>query len=74
MAIALLIPSLLLANTDSSKGPRGIRGFALENNTFSEWKVQGKVGGYKKCVSSALSLNRKFLTPHLATLIKFAEF
>ncbi|KIM43038.1 glycoside hydrolase family 35 protein [Hebeloma cylindrosporum] len=34
-------------NTDSSKGPRGIRGFALENNTFTEWKVQGKVGGYK---------------------------
>jgi hypothetical protein len=36
------------ANTDSSKSPRGIRGFALDGNTFGEWKVQGKVGGYKK--------------------------
>ncbi|KAF8192161.1 glycoside hydrolase family 35 protein [Pholiota molesta] len=35
------------ANTDSSKSPRGIRGFALDGNTFGEWKVQGKVGGYK---------------------------
>jgi len=34
-------------NTDSSKAPRGIRGFAIEGNTFSMWKVQGKVGGYK---------------------------
>ncbi|PPQ64156.1 hypothetical protein CVT24_008791 [Panaeolus cyanescens] len=36
------------ANTDSSKGPRGVRGFALDNGgTFASWKVQGKVGGYK---------------------------
>jgi len=36
------------SNTDSSKSPRGIRGFALDgNNTnFTQWKVQGKVGGY----------------------------
>jgi len=74
VVVALLIPGLSLANTDTSKGPRGIRGFALENNTFSEWKVQGKIGGYKKYVSSASSLNKKFLTPHLATLIRFAEF
>lgn len=40
--------SSLIANTDSSKGPRGIRGFALDGNTFGDWKVQGKVGGYKK--------------------------
>ncbi|KAF9561800.1 glycoside hydrolase family 35 protein [Agrocybe pediades] len=32
---------------ESSKGPRGIRGFALDGNTFGAWKVQGKVGGYK---------------------------
>ncbi|KAF8158030.1 glycoside hydrolase family 35 protein [Crassisporium funariophilum] len=36
------------SNTDSSKGPRGIRGFALDTGTkFGAWKVQGKVGGYK---------------------------
>ncbi|KAH9480337.1 putative beta-galactosidase C [Psilocybe cubensis] len=35
------------SNTDSSKAPRGIRGFALDGNTFGEWKVQGKIGGYK---------------------------
>ncbi|KAF8968901.1 glycoside hydrolase family 35 protein [Flammula alnicola] len=35
------------SNTDSSKSPRGVRGFALDGNTFTEWKVQGKVGGYK---------------------------
>jgi hypothetical protein len=35
------------SNTDSSKSPRGIRGFALDaNTTFTQWKVQGKVGGY----------------------------
>ncbi|KAJ3509470.1 hypothetical protein NLJ89_g5205 [Agrocybe chaxingu] len=33
-------------NTDSSKSPRGIRGFALDGNAFTTWKVQGKVGGY----------------------------
>lgn len=38
------------ANTDSSKSPRGVRGFALDGNTpFTQWKVQGKIGGYKKC-------------------------
>ncbi|KDR82517.1 hypothetical protein GALMADRAFT_237854 [Galerina marginata CBS 339.88] len=36
------------SNTDSSKGPRGIRGFLLDAGTkFGDWKVQGKVGGYK---------------------------
>ncbi|KAK0504453.1 glycoside hydrolase family 35 protein [Armillaria luteobubalina] len=34
------------ANPDSSKGPRGVRGFQLNDGTFSDWKVQGKVGGY----------------------------
>ncbi|KAK0457453.1 glycoside hydrolase family 35 protein [Desarmillaria tabescens] len=34
------------SNPDSSKGPRGIRGFQLNNGTFSDWKVQGKIGGY----------------------------
>ena len=35
-------------NTDSSKSPRGIRGFQLDSGHFGAWKVQGKVGGYKK--------------------------
>ncbi|KAK0202212.1 glycoside hydrolase family 35 protein [Desarmillaria ectypa] len=34
------------SNPDSSKGPRGVRGFQLNNGTFSDWKVQGKIGGY----------------------------
>ncbi|KAJ7160386.1 glycoside hydrolase family 35 protein [Mycena filopes] len=34
-------------NADTSKNPRGIRGFALDTGAnFTEWKVQGKVGGY----------------------------
>ncbi|KAF5364850.1 hypothetical protein D9757_011273 [Collybiopsis confluens] len=28
------------------KSPRGVRGFKLDSGNFSEWKVQGKVGGY----------------------------
>ncbi|KAK0221395.1 galactose-binding domain-like protein, partial [Armillaria fumosa] len=26
--------------------PRGVRGFQLNDGTFTDWKVQGKVGGY----------------------------
>lgn len=33
-------------NPDTSKSPRGVRGFKLEGGSFSEWKVQGKIGGY----------------------------
>ncbi|KAJ3571523.1 hypothetical protein NP233_g3704 [Leucocoprinus birnbaumii] len=32
---------------NSSKSPRGIRGFSIAGNKFGTWKVQGKVGGYK---------------------------
>ncbi|KAJ3919581.1 glycoside hydrolase family 35 protein [Lentinula edodes] len=28
------------------KSPRGIRGFRLDCGIFSEWRVQGKIGGY----------------------------
>ncbi|KAF8752797.1 Beta-galactosidase, domain 3 [Rhizoctonia solani] len=31
---------------DSSKSPRGIRGYELIGGAFTEWKVQGKKGGY----------------------------
>ncbi|KAJ8507040.1 hypothetical protein ONZ45_g10555 [Pleurotus djamor] len=34
------------SNTNSSKGPRGIRGFQLNPGSFGDWRVQGKVGGY----------------------------
>ncbi|TFK72820.1 glycoside hydrolase family 35 protein [Pluteus cervinus] len=33
-------------DTNSSKGPRGVRGFKLDTGSFGDWKVQGKVGGY----------------------------
>ncbi|KLO05165.1 glycoside hydrolase family 35 protein [Schizopora paradoxa] len=32
--------------TNLPKSARGIRGFQLNTGNFSEWKVQGKVGGY----------------------------
>jgi len=33
---------------NTSKSPRGIRGFQLDTGTpFADWKVQGKIGGYK---------------------------
>ena len=35
-------------DTDLPKSPRGIRGFQLNSGHFGVWKVQGKVGGYKK--------------------------
>lgn len=35
-----------LDEANSEKSPRGIRGYHLNNGTFTEWKVQGKVGGY----------------------------
>ncbi|KAJ3785437.1 glycoside hydrolase family 35 protein [Lentinula aff. detonsa] len=34
------------SDTDASKSPRGLRGYALNSGNFTEWKVQGKVGGY----------------------------
>jgi hypothetical protein len=35
---------------NSSKSPRGVRGFKLNNGKFGTWKVQGKLGGYTKFV------------------------
>ncbi|KAG6809845.1 hypothetical protein H0H93_015461 [Arthromyces matolae] len=34
------------SSPDTSKSPRGIRGFKLDFGNFTTWKVQGKVGGY----------------------------
>ncbi|KIK71458.1 glycoside hydrolase family 35 protein [Collybiopsis luxurians FD-317 M1] len=34
------------SSTNDPKSPRGIRGYHLNNGNFTEWKVQGKVGGY----------------------------
>lgn len=34
-------------NGNTSKSPRGIRGFQLNTGAFGEWRVQGKVGGYR---------------------------
>ncbi|KZP00442.1 glycoside hydrolase family 35 protein [Calocera viscosa TUFC12733] len=34
-------------NADTSKSPRGIRGYEIQgHNYFTSWKVQGKLGGY----------------------------
>ena len=35
------------------KPARGIAGFQLDSGNFTTWKVQGKIGGYSKSVSSA---------------------
>ncbi|RDB14620.1 putative beta-galactosidase A [Hypsizygus marmoreus] len=35
------------SNPNTSKSPRGVRGFKLDTGNFTTWKVQGKVGGYK---------------------------
>jgi hypothetical protein len=40
----------ILAVIDEEKSPRGVRGFMLNTGEFGEWKVQGKIGGYTKCV------------------------
>ncbi|KAJ4000709.1 glycoside hydrolase family 35 protein [Lentinula boryana] len=31
---------------DDAKSPRGVRGFQINTGNFTEWKVQGKLGGY----------------------------
>ncbi|KAL0951694.1 hypothetical protein HGRIS_008370 [Hohenbuehelia grisea] len=36
----------LSPTSNDPKSPRGIRGFQLEGGNFSDWKVQGKIGGY----------------------------
>ncbi|KAK0200111.1 glycoside hydrolase family 35 protein [Desarmillaria ectypa] len=38
--------STCLSNPNSSKSPRGIRGFQLNSGKFTQWRVQGKIGGY----------------------------
>lgn len=54
------------------KSPRGIPGFLLNGGSFTEWKVQGKLGGYTACVSY---LNSQYLFHSImrlsATLTKF---
>ena len=35
------------------KPARGISGFQLDSGNFTTWKVQGKIGGYSKSVSSS---------------------
>lgn len=47
---AKVIPPTAFRDTNQSKSPRGIRGFKLSSGNFTEWKVQGKIGGYKECV------------------------
>ncbi|KAG6889848.1 hypothetical protein C0992_003827 [Termitomyces sp. T32_za158] len=34
------------STADTTKSPRGVRGFQLNTGNFTTWKVQGKVGGY----------------------------
>lgn len=41
---------MILAVIDEERSPRGVRGFMLNTGEFGEWKVQGKIGGYTKCV------------------------
>ena len=52
----------IIASTNAPKSPRGVRGFALDSGSFSTWKVQGKVGGYKKYVGRAPYLYHACLT------------
>ena len=40
----------VLFQANEVKSPRGIRGFKLDVGHFTEWKVQGKVGGYTEYV------------------------
>ncbi|PFH51224.1 glycoside hydrolase family 35 protein [Amanita thiersii Skay4041] len=47
--ITVVQDNMGLAETtpNTSKSPRGIRGFQLNSGKFGDWKVQGKVGGYR---------------------------
>ena len=40
--------NVIPVTTNDSKSPRGVRGFSLNVGNFSDWKVQGKLGGYTK--------------------------
>lgn len=41
-----LILHELVAGVDAPKSPRGVRGFQLNTGNFSDWRVQGKIGGF----------------------------
>ncbi|TFK34230.1 glycoside hydrolase family 35 protein [Crucibulum laeve] len=45
--ITVVQDNMGLNESQTCKSPRGIRGFKLDTGNFTEWKVQGKVGGYK---------------------------
>jgi hypothetical protein len=49
--LSKLTPQLSnVAHPDTSKSPRGIRGFHLNDGSAIAWKVQGKIGGYQRYV------------------------
>lgn len=68
------LQSLMAVNPDTSKSPRGVRGFMLDTGTFTEWKVQGKIGGYTKYVCHLMITRNAEVTisNFLAILTKFA--
>ena len=47
-SVFIILFTRYAANADTSKNPRGIRGFKLDVGDFTTWKVQGKIGGYMK--------------------------
>lgn len=63
---APLIFMASVAIIDEEKSPRGIRGFMLNTGNFSEWRVQGKVGGYTKCVVLSSMLFPRLMVTQLS--------
>jgi hypothetical protein len=55
--IDVILMSIMILDdaVDEERSPRGVRGFMLNTGEFGEWKVQGKIGGYTKCVSLFLA-------------------
>ncbi|KAF8758678.1 Beta-galactosidase, domain 3 [Rhizoctonia solani] len=61
-------------NGDTSKSPRGIRGFQLpDGGKFGEWKVQGKLGGYTKYASASCPPFPHALIPSTVSQTRPAE-
>ena len=48
--LTVLHDNMGLDQESNQKSARGIAGFELVGGKFGDWKVQGKVGGYTKCV------------------------
>ena len=57
--------TFIIGSTNDPKSPRGVRGFQLNDGNFTDWKVQGKIGGYTEYVTISSSVVLSFHVHHI---------